>query len=108
MALRLEDIIREKAKEQQVRKPSSVLQISAELKMDTRTELAKIAGVSHDTINSGMTYQAIAEVSGVDESTVRKSTSQSVNTVSEIQNTRGQKRPARYKPRQPCFCYRIC
>jgi len=50
---------------------------------------------------SGMTYQAIAYVSGVDESTIRKSIPQTEKSVSEITNTRGQKRPARYKPRQP-------
>ena len=40
------------AKEQQIRKPAdSVLQKSAEQKpIDTRQEIAKAAGVSHDTI----------------------------------------------------------
>jgi N6-adenosine-specific RNA methylase IME4 len=50
LALKLEGIFKEKAKEQQIRKPESVSQISAEQKIDTRKELAKIAGVSHDTI----------------------------------------------------------
>ena len=50
VALKAKPIIAEKAKEQQIRK--SVLQKSAEQKpIDTREELAKIAGVSHDTIH---------------------------------------------------------
>jgi len=36
----------DKAKEQQIRKPESVPQISAKQKIDTRQELASIAGVS--------------------------------------------------------------
>jgi len=51
LALKLKPIIAEKAKEQQIRKPESVLQKSAKQKpIDTRQELAKVAGVSHDTI----------------------------------------------------------
>ena len=51
LALRLKPVIAERAKEQQVRKPQSVLQNSAEQKpIDTRQEIAKAAGVSHDTI----------------------------------------------------------
>ena len=50
LALRLKPAIAEKAKEQQIRK--SVLQKSAEQKpIDTRKEVANIAGVSHDTIH---------------------------------------------------------
>lgn len=45
-------MIEEKAKQQQIRKPAdSVPQKSAEQKpIETRKELAKVAGVSHDTI----------------------------------------------------------
>jgi 16S rRNA G966 N2-methylase RsmD len=51
LALQLEEVFSAKAKEQQVRKPESVKQISAEQKpIETRKELAKIAQVSHDTI----------------------------------------------------------
>jgi DNA modification methylase len=50
LALELEDVFKAKAKENQIRKPESVLQISAEQKIDTRQELAKVANVSHDTI----------------------------------------------------------
>ena len=50
LALQLEDVFRAKAKENQIRKPNSVLQISAEQKLDTRKELSKVAAVSHDTI----------------------------------------------------------
>ena len=49
LARQLEPLLAAKAKEQQIRKPESVPQISAEQKIDTREELAKIAGVSHDT-----------------------------------------------------------
>jgi len=50
LALKLKPMIAEKAKEQQVRK--SVSQKSVEQKpIDTQKELAKVAGVSHDTIH---------------------------------------------------------
>lgn len=50
LALKLKPLIAEKAKEQQARK--SVSQKSVEQKpIDTQKELAKIAGVSHDTIH---------------------------------------------------------
>lgn len=56
LALKLKPIIAEKAKEQQIRK--SVLQKSAEQKpIDTREELATIAGVSHDTIHKVETIE---------------------------------------------------
>lgn len=53
LALRLKPMIEEKAKQQQIRKPAdSVSQKSAEQKpIDTQKEIAKIAGVSHDTIS---------------------------------------------------------
>ena len=52
LALKIKPVIAKKAKEKQIRKPAeSVLQKSAEQKpIDTRQELAKLAGVSHDTI----------------------------------------------------------
>jgi N6-adenosine-specific RNA methylase IME4 len=51
LALQLEDVFRQKAKENQIRKPDFVLQKSAEQNsIDTRQEVAKIANVSHDTI----------------------------------------------------------
>ena len=51
LALKLEDVYREKAKANQIRKPiNSVLQNSAE-QIDTRSELAKTAKVSRDTIS---------------------------------------------------------
>ena len=51
LALQLEEVFKEKAKENQIRKPESVKQISAEQKpIETRKELAKVANVSHDTI----------------------------------------------------------
>jgi len=49
----------------------------------------------------GMTYQAIAEAVGLDDDTVREHISQIGNPISQITNIRGQKRPAKYKPRQP-------
>lgn len=53
LALRLEDEIKVRAKEKQIRKPKdSVPQKSAEqTHTETRKELAKLAGVSHDTIS---------------------------------------------------------
>ena len=51
LALELENVFSARAKEQQVRKPEFVKQISAEQKpIETRKELAKVANVSHDTI----------------------------------------------------------
>jgi len=61
LALELESVFKEKAKEQQVRKPESVKQISAEQKpIETRKELAKVASVSHDTIAKVKVIQATA------------------------------------------------
>jgi len=52
LALRLKKEISEKAKEQQIRKPESVPQNSAEqTPIETRKELAKAARTSHDTIH---------------------------------------------------------
>ena len=54
LALILKDTIAAKAKANQIRKPiDSVSQISVEpiTPIDTQKELAKIAGVSHDTIH---------------------------------------------------------
>lgn len=52
LALRLKPVIAEKAKEQQIRKPADfVSQNSVKQKpIDTQKEIAKAAGVSHDTI----------------------------------------------------------
>jgi len=50
LALELESVFSARAKEQQVRKPESVPQISAKQNIETRKELAKVANVSHDTI----------------------------------------------------------
>ena len=47
---KMKPIIAEKAKENE-RLGGKGSQKSADLKMDTREELAKIAGVSHDTIH---------------------------------------------------------
>ena len=60
LALELEDVFSKKAKENQIRKPESVLQISAKQKIDTREELSKVAGVSHDTISKVKKIQAKA------------------------------------------------
>ena len=53
LALKLKPIIAEKAKEQQIRKPmESVLQKSVEQNpINTQKEIAKAAGVSHDTVH---------------------------------------------------------
>jgi ParB family chromosome partitioning protein len=50
LALRLEETIAERAKENQIRKPDFVVQISAQQNTKTRDALAAIAGVSHDTV----------------------------------------------------------
>jgi hypothetical protein len=50
LALRLEPIIRGKAKDNQIKSGGAVPQKSAE-PVETRKEVAKIAGVSHDTID---------------------------------------------------------
>lgn len=50
LALRLKPLIAEKAKEKKIESGGAVPQKSAKPPIDTRNELAKIAGVSHDTI----------------------------------------------------------
>jgi DNA modification methylase len=61
LALELESVFRVKAKENQIRKPQSVPQISAEQKpIETRQEIAKVANVSHDTIAKVKKIEAVA------------------------------------------------
>jgi DNA modification methylase len=61
LALELKKEIAAKAKMNQIRKPNFVLQNSAEQNsIDTRKELANVAGVSHDTISRVETIQAKA------------------------------------------------
>jgi hypothetical protein len=50
LALELEPLIAGKAKEKQVESGGAVPQKSAKPPIDTRAELATLAGVSHDTI----------------------------------------------------------
>ena len=58
-------VFSDRAKEQQVRKPESVKQISAEQNpIETRSELAKIANVSHDTIAKVKKIQSTATPEG--------------------------------------------
>ncbi len=60
LALCLEEVIAERAKANQVRKPAdSVPQNSAEqvAPIETRNEIAKLAGVSHDTVDKVKTIQ---------------------------------------------------
>ena len=84
LALRLKPIIAEKAKEQQLStlKQNTVSQISVERKpIDTQKELAKVAGVSHDTIHKVEKIEANA-IPEVKEKVI--SGSISINTASEI------------------------
>lgn len=60
LALKLKPIIAEKAKEKQVESGGAVPQKSAKPPVDTRQELAKVAGVSHDTIAKVEKIQAKA------------------------------------------------
>lgn len=50
LALRLKPVIAEKAKEKQIEAGGALRQKSDKAEIDTKKELAKIAGVSHDTI----------------------------------------------------------
>lgn len=59
LALKLKPVIAEKAKENQKASGGAVPQKSAE-PIDTRTELARVAGVSHDTIHKVETIEAKA------------------------------------------------
>jgi N6-adenosine-specific RNA methylase IME4 len=61
LALELESVFSARAKEQQVRKPEFVLPMLAEQKpIDTRKELAKVANVSHGTLDKVKKIQAVA------------------------------------------------
>ena len=61
LALELESVFSKRAKEQQVRKPEFVLPMLAEQKpIDTRKELAKVANVSHGTLDKVKKIQAVA------------------------------------------------
>jgi DNA modification methylase len=60
LALQLEDVFREKAKENQGNR-NDIKQISAESKpIETRQEIAKVANVSHDTIAKVKKIEAVA------------------------------------------------
>ena len=62
LGLRLKPIFAEMAKAQQVRTAENrVSQISVEQKIDTQKELAKAAGVSHDTIAKVEKIEAVAD-----------------------------------------------
>ena len=60
LALQLEDVFKAKAKENQIRKPDFVPLKSAEQKIETRQEIAKIANVGHDTISKVKKIEATA------------------------------------------------
>ncbi|NQW26158.1 MAG: DNA modification methylase [Cryomorphaceae bacterium] len=61
LALELESVFSTRAKEQQVRKPKSVLPMLAEQKpIDTRKEISKIANVSHGTLDKVKVIEAKA------------------------------------------------
>jgi len=60
LALELESVFKEKAKEQQIRKPESACHISDKQIIDTKKEVAKIANVSHDTIAKVKKIEAVA------------------------------------------------
>tara|TARA_R100000951_G_C2633991_1_gene178649 strand:+ start:55 stop:1197 length:1143 start_codon:yes stop_codon:yes gene_type:complete len=51
LALQLEEVFSKKAKENQIRKPNSVLPTLAKQNIDTRQELSKVANVSHGTLD---------------------------------------------------------
>lgn len=61
LALKLEQLYSAKAKEKQKQAGGSLPQISAEAPIETRKELAKVAGVSHDTISKVKVIQNEAE-----------------------------------------------
>jgi len=60
LALQLEDVFKERAKERQIRKPESVSQKSEKQNIDSYKELGKIANVSHDTIARVKKIEAVA------------------------------------------------
>ena len=60
LALQLEDVFREKAKEKQKESGGAVPQISAKPPVETRQEIAKVANVSHDTIAKVKKIEAAA------------------------------------------------
>lgn len=60
LALELEDVFSKKAKENQIRKPNSVLPMLAEQNIDTRQKLSKVANVSHGTLDKVKKIQAQA------------------------------------------------
>ena len=60
LALQLEEVFSKKAKENQIRKPNSVLPTLAKQNIDTRQELSKVANVSHGTLDKVKKIQAQA------------------------------------------------
>ena len=74
----LEPVIREKAREKQQESGGPVPQKSAEPPVDTRFELAKAAGVSHDTIAKA---QYIDRHAGEETKAALRSNETSINSL---------------------------
>ena len=72
MALALEPLMAAKAKEKQRQAGGAVVQKSAQAVIKTRDELAKAAGVSHDTVAKAKVIQAKATAGGPPGATWRR------------------------------------
>ena len=98
LALQLEEVFSKKAKENQIRKPNSVLLISAEQKLDTRKELSKIASVGHDTIAKVKKIQAQAS-----EEVKAKLSTGEVSINSAYQEIKKEEKKANFEAKKQLF-----
>ena len=98
LALQLEEVFSNKAKENQVRKANSVLLISAEQKLDTRKELSKIASVGHDTIAKVKKIQAQAS-----EEVKAKLSTGEVSINSAYQEIKKEEKKANFEAKKQLF-----
>ena len=98
LALQLEEVFSKKAKENQIRKPNSVLLISAEQNLDTRKELSKIASVGHDTIDKVKKIQAQAS-----EEVKAKLSTGEVSINSAYQEIKKEEKKANFEAKKQLF-----
>jgi len=72
LALRLEETIAARAKAKQIRKPAGFVPQKSSEQIETRVEVAKAAGVSHDTVAKVKKIDAAEKAGKVDAETVAK------------------------------------
>ena len=98
LALQLEEVFSKKAKENQIRKPNSVLPTLAKQNIDTRQELSKVANVSHGTLDKVKKIQAQAS-----EEVKAKLSTGEVSINSAYQEIKKEEKKANFEAKKQLF-----